>query len=55
MAHAFNPTLRRQKQADLYEFEANLVHKVSSRTAEAIQGNPVSKKNQKKKKKKVQN
>jgi hypothetical protein len=32
------------------EFEANLVYKVSSRTAKAIQRNPVSK-NQKKKKK----
>jgi hypothetical protein len=32
------------------EFEANLVYKVSSRTARAIQKNPVSK-NQKKKKK----
>jgi hypothetical protein len=33
------------------EFEASLVYKVSSRTARAIQKNPVSK-NQKKKKKK---
>jgi hypothetical protein len=33
------------------EFEANLVYKVSSRTARAIQRNPVSK-NQKKEKKK---
>jgi hypothetical protein len=33
------------------EFEASLVYKVSSRTARAIQRNPVSK-NQKKKKKK---
>jgi hypothetical protein len=33
------------------EFEASLVYKVSSRTARAIQGNPVSK-NQKEKKKK---
>jgi hypothetical protein len=34
------------------EFEASLVYKVSSRTARAIQRNPVSK-NQKKKKKKT--
>jgi hypothetical protein len=34
------------------EFEASLVYKVSSRTARAIQRNPVSKKQNKKKKKK---
>jgi hypothetical protein len=34
------------------EFKANLVYKVSSRTARAIQRNPVSK-NQKKKKEEV--
>jgi hypothetical protein len=34
------------------EFEASLVYKVSSRTARAIQRNPVSKKLKKKKKKK---
>jgi hypothetical protein len=34
------------------EFEASLVYKVSSRTARAIQRNPVSKKKNKKKKKK---
>jgi hypothetical protein len=33
------------------EFEASLVYKVSSRTARDTQRNPVSKKNQKKKKK----
>jgi hypothetical protein len=33
------------------EFEASLVYKVSSRTARAIQRNPVSKKEKKKKKK----
>jgi hypothetical protein len=32
------------------EFEANLVYKVSSRTARTIQRNPVSKKPKKKKK-----
>jgi hypothetical protein len=36
------------------EFEASLVYKVSSRTARAIQRNPVSKKPKKKKKKKKQ-
>ena len=34
------------------EFEASLVYKVSSRTARAIQRNPVSKTQKKKKKKK---
>jgi hypothetical protein len=34
------------------EFEASLVYKVSSRTARAIQRNPVSKKKKTKKKKK---
>jgi hypothetical protein len=49
------PALGRQRQAD-FELEASLVYKVSSRTARAIQRNPVSKsqkmkKNEKKKKK----
>jgi hypothetical protein len=39
------PALSRQRQADF--FKATLVYKVSSRTARAIQRNPVSK-NQKK-------
>ena len=34
----------------MYEFEANLVYKVSARTARATQRNPVSKKKKKKKK-----
>jgi hypothetical protein len=44
------PALGRQRQA-ISELEASLVYGVSSRTARAIQRNPVSK-NQKKKKKK---
>ena len=39
MAHA----LRRQRQVDLYKFEASLVYRVSFRTARAMQRNPVSK------------
>jgi hypothetical protein len=39
------------KGRQISEFEANLVYRMSSRTARAIQRNPVSK-NQKKKKKK---
>jgi hypothetical protein len=45
--HKSNPSTQ---EAEAGDFEASLVHKVSSRTARAIQRNPVSK-NQKKKKK----
>jgi hypothetical protein len=38
------PALGRQRQEDLCEFKANLVYRASSRTARAIQRNPVSKK-----------
>ena len=38
------PALGRQRQAYLYEFEASLVYKVSSRTARTTQRNPVSEK-----------
>ena len=50
-----DPVLRRQKQGDLCEFEANLVYKVSSRTVKATQRNPVLKRKKKegKKRKKV--
>ena len=34
--------LRRQKQLDLCEFEASLVHRASSRPARATQKNPVN-------------
>ena len=50
VAHAFNPSTREAEAGGSLEFEASLVYKVSSRTARAIQRNPVSK-NQKKKKK----
>jgi hypothetical protein len=37
------PALQRQRQVDLCDFKANLVYKVSSRTAKAItQRNPVT-------------
>jgi hypothetical protein len=39
--HAFNPSIGRQRQEDLCEFEASLVYRVSSKTARAIQRNPV--------------
>ena len=46
--HTFNPTLRRQGQVDLSEFEASLVYKMSSRSARVVtQKIPVSKGQQK--------
>ena len=51
VAQAFNPSRGRQ----ISEFEARMVYKVRSRTARAIQRNPVSKKNKKTKPKKKQN
>jgi hypothetical protein len=36
------PALWRQRQATLCEFEAGLLYRASSRTARAIQRNPVS-------------
>ena len=39
------PVFRRQRQADLWEFEANLIYRASSRTASDTQKNPVLKKN----------
>jgi hypothetical protein len=48
------PALERQRGRGrwIYEFEASLVYKVSSRTARAIQRNPVLKKQKQKNKKK---
>jgi hypothetical protein len=42
IAHDFK--LRRQKQADPCEFEASVVHRVTSRAVRATQRNPVSNK-----------
>ena len=36
------PALRRQRHADLCEFEVNLVYRASSRTANATERTPVS-------------
>jgi hypothetical protein len=47
------PALRRQRQ--ISEFEASLVYKVNSRTARAIQRNPVSKNKQTNKQKQNNN
>jgi len=41
------PELRRQRQAELCEFKASLVYRVNSRTAKAMQRNPVSKRKKK--------
>jgi hypothetical protein len=41
--HAFNPQHWGVKGRRISEFEASLVYKVSSRTARAMQKNPVSK------------
>jgi hypothetical protein len=37
------PALGRQRQADLCELQASLIHRVSSKAARATQRNPVSK------------
>jgi hypothetical protein len=52
VAHTFNPKQHLEGRGRrISEFEASLVYTVSSRTARAIQRNPVSKKPKKKKKK----
>lgn len=42
MKQTFNSKLSRQRQPDLYELEANLVHGLSSRPAGATLGDPVT-------------
>jgi hypothetical protein len=44
VAHAFNPSTWEAEAGRFLSFEASLAYKVSSRTARAIQRNPVSKK-----------
>ena len=52
VAHAFSPSTW-ETEVDLYEYQASLVYKVSSRTgSKAAQRNPVSKNKQKEKKNK---
>jgi hypothetical protein len=46
------PAFRRERQADLCEFEANLVYRGSSRTAKIIRRNPLQKQNKTKIRKK---
>ena len=52
VAHACNPSNLRGRGRQISEFEASLVYRVSSRTARAIQRNPVSKKTTKQNKNK---
>jgi hypothetical protein len=44
VAHAFNPSTGEAEAGGFLIFEDSLVYKVSSRTARAMQRNPVSKK-----------
>jgi hypothetical protein len=44
VAHAFNPSTWEAEAGGFLSSKASLVYKVSSRTARAIKGNPVSKK-----------
>jgi hypothetical protein len=37
--HIFDPSTQEARQVDIYEFEANLVYRVSSRTGRATQKN----------------
>jgi hypothetical protein len=43
VAHAFNPSTREAEAGGFLEFKTSLVYKVSSRTARAMQRNPVLK------------
>ena len=54
MVHTFNPrTLGRQRQMDLYEFEASLVYRVNSRTGSKATEKPyLGRKKEKKNKRK---
>jgi hypothetical protein len=47
VAHAFNPSTWEAEAGGIFEFEASLVYRVSSRTTRAIQRNPVSEKKKK--------
>jgi hypothetical protein len=42
VVHTLNSSTKKQRQIDLCEFEANLVYRVSSRTARVTQRNLVS-------------
>lgn len=48
VVHTSKPSTWKQRQAELYEFKANVIYKESSRKARAIQENLVSKEKKKK-------
>jgi hypothetical protein len=48
VVHSFNLSTERQRQMDLFEFQASLVNRVSTRTARATLRNPVLKSKTKK-------
>lgn len=50
----FITALRRQSQADFYEFEASLDYQVSSRTTKATHNNPVLKNQNQQQQKKLE-
>ena len=50
VAHTFNPSTWRQRQADLCEFEASLVYRASSRTGSKATEKPCLDKTAKKEK-----
>ena len=52
--HTFNPSTGRQRQVGLFEFKANMVYRISPKTAKATQRNPVSKTKTKQTKQKQQ-
>jgi hypothetical protein len=54
VVHTFNLSTQGGRGRQISEFEASLVYKVSSRTARAIQRNPVSKNKNKTKQNKKQ-
>ena len=51
VVHALSPSTLGSRDRQISEFEASLVHKMSPRTARAIQRNPASKKQKTKNKK----
>ena len=51
VVHTLISALRRQRQVDLYKFEASLVYRANFKRARATQKNPISKKTKKQKNK----
>lgn len=53
VGHSFNLSTPAGRGSGIFEFKASLVYTASSRTARAVQGNPISKNKTNKKAKKV--